>query len=204
MFTGIIQSIGQVLEREEKSGDLRFAIKTHFSQPEKIKLGDSIAMDGVCLTVTDINGDQVKVDVSVETVEKTTVGDWQVNRLLNLEPAMTLQDQLGGHLVSGHVDAIAHCTGRKASARSEIFTFNFPTEFERFIVTKGSITINGVSLTVNTVEGNELSVNLVPHTLEHTNLDQLQAGDAVNIEIDTIARYVDKMLQPHNTNHPDN
>ena len=204
MFTGIIQSIGQVLEREEKSGDLRFAIKTHSSQPELIKLGDSIAMDGVCLTVTDINGDQVKVDVSVETVEKTTVGDWQVNRLLNLEPALTLQDQLGGHLVSGHVDAIAHCAGRQASARSEIFTFNFPAELARFIVTKGSITINGVSLTVNTVEDNELSVNLVPHTLEHTNLSELQAGDAVNIEIDTIARYVDKMLQPHNTNHPDN
>ena len=201
MFTGIIQSVGQVLEREEKSGDLRFVIKTHFGQPEKIKLGDSIAMDGVCLTVTEIIDDQVIVDVSVETVEKTTVGDWQVNRLLNLEPAMTLQDQLGGHLVSGHVDAIAHCFGRKASARSEIFTFTFPLELARFIVTKGSITINGVSLTVNAVEVNELSVNLVPHTLQHTNLHALQVGDAVNIEIDTIARYVDKMLQPHNATH---
>lgn len=197
MFTGIIQTIGQVTDKKEKSGDLSFKIKTNFPQPEQIKLGDSIAMDGVCLTVTAINHDEVNVDVSVETVNRTTVNQWQTGTALNLEPAMTLQDQLGGHIVSGHVDAVGQCVSREPSARSEIFEFEIPYELMKFVVIKGSITINGVSLTVNTVADNRLSVNLVPHTMEHTNLGGLTAGDAVNIEVDTIARYVEKMLQPH-------
>lgn len=196
MFTGIIQSQGQVLDCQDKSGDLWFRIKTHFKQPERIQLGDSIAMDGVCLTVTAIDGDAVDVDVSLETVNKTTVGQWRVGSTLNLEPAMTLQDQLGGHLVSGHVDAVGRCLSRTPSARSEVFAFEIPVALTPYVVTKGSITINGVSLTVNTIEDQVLSVNLVPHTLSHTNLGQLQAGAAVNLEIDTIARYVAKMLQP--------
>lgn len=202
MFTGIIQSIGQVTEKKEISGDLRFTVKTNFSQPEKIQLGDSIAMDGVCLTVTDIDHDQVVLDVSVETVNKTSVAHWQVGSSLNLEPAMTLQDQLGGHLVSGHVDAIGQCIDRQPSARSEIFVFEIPAELMKFVVVKGSITINGVSLTVNTVEHNLLSVNLVPHTMTHTNLGALKVNDVVNIEVDTIARYVEKMLQPHLNHRP--
>ncbi|WP_223789029.1 riboflavin synthase [Marinicella meishanensis] len=196
MFTGIIQSLGQVLDRQEKSGDLWFQIKTHFSQPERIKLGDSIAMDGVCLTVTAIEGDAVAVDVSVETVNKTTVSHWQPGSHLNLEPAMTLEDQLGGHLVSGHVDAIGQCLSRTPSARSEVFEFEIPAALTPYVVTKGSITINGVSLTVNTIDDQVLTVNLVPHTMSHTNLGGLEPGDAVNIEVDTIARYVAKMLQP--------
>ncbi len=197
MFTGIIQSLGQVIEREEKSGDLRLVVKTNFSHPEQIQLGDSIAMDGVCLTVTAQSADEVALDVSVETVNKTTVGQWQVGTQLNLEPAMTLQDRLGGHLVSGHVDAIGHCISRSPSARSEVFTFKIPNALQKFVVTKGSVTLNGVSLTVNTIDGDVLSVNLVPHTMSHTNLGALQPGDAVNVEVDTIARYVEKMLQPH-------
>jgi len=200
MFTGIIKSVGQVTDKQEKSGDLRFTVKTNFTQPEKIQLGDSIAMDGVCLTVTEINQDQVDLDVSVETVNKTTVALWQVGSSLNLEPAMTLQDQLGGHLVSGHVDAMGQCISRTPSARSEIFEVKIPTELMKFVVTKGSITINGVSLTVNSIEHNVLSVNLVPHTMIHTNLGALQVDDVVNIEVDTIARYVEKMLQPHLNN----
>lgn len=196
MFTGIIQTIGKVASKTEVQGDLNFRIKTNFNQPEAIKLGDSIAMDGVCLTVTAIDHDVVDVDVSVETVNKTTVNQWQQGTALNLEPAMTLQDQLGGHIVSGHVDAIGHCLKREPSARSEIFTFAIPNDLMKFVVVKGSITINGVSLTVNTVEENAISVNLVPHTMTHTNLGELAAGDAVNIEVDTIARYVEKMLQP--------
>ncbi len=197
MFTGIIQSIGQVTDKKEISGDLRFTVKTNFPQPEKIQLGDSIAMDGVCLTVTQIDNDQVVLDVSVETVNKTSVAHWQVGRALNLEPAMTLQDQLGGHLVSGHVDAIGQCMSRTPSARSEIFEFKIPAELMKFVVTKGSVTINGVSLTVNTVNQNVVSVNLVPHTMTHTNLGALKVNDVVNIEVDTIARYVEKMLRPH-------
>ena len=197
MFTGIIQSIGQVTDKKQISGDLRFTVKTNFLQPEKIQLGDSIAMDGVCLTVTQIDHDQVVLDVSLETVNKTTVAHWQVGSSLNLEPAMTLQDQLGGHLVSGHVDAIGQCLSRKPSARSEVFEFKIPTELMKFVVTKGSVTINGVSLTVNTVNQDVVSVNLVPHTMTHTNLGALKANDVVNIEVDTIARYVEKMLRPH-------
>ncbi len=199
MFTGIIQTIGQVTDKQQQSGDLKFTVKTNFSQPEKIRLGDSIAMDGVCLTVTNISQDAVDVDVSVETVNKTTVSSWQVGTALNLEPAMTLQDQLGGHLVSGHVDAIGRCVARVPSARSAIFEFEIPMELMKFVVTKGSITINGVSLTVNSMTENVLSVNLVPHTLQHTNLGGLQVNDTVNIEVDTIARYVERMLQPHLT-----
>ncbi len=197
MFTGIIQSLGQVIEREEQAGDLRLRVKTNFAQPDKIRLGDSIAMDGVCLTVTDIDADVVALDVSVETVNKTTVASWHVGTQLNLEPAMTLQDQFGGHIVSGHVDAIGHCLSRRPSARSEVFAFKIPAELQKYVVTKGSITLNGVSLTVNSIEGNELSVNLVPHTMSHTNLGQLQPNDQVNVEVDTIARYVENMLQPH-------
>jgi riboflavin synthase len=197
MFTGIIQSIGQVTDKKQISGDLRFTVKTNFPHPEKIQLGDSIAMDGVCLTVTQIDHDQVVLDVSVETVNKTSVAHWQVGSALNLEPAMTLQDQLGGHLVSGHVDAIGQCLSRTPSARSEIFEFKIPAELMKFVVTKGSVTINGVSLTVNTVNQNVVSVNLVPHTMTHTNLGALKVNDVVNIEVDTIARYVEKMLRPH-------
>ncbi len=197
MFTGIIQTVGQVIDKKHKSGDLRFVVKTNFSQPEKIRLGDSIAMDGVCLTVTEIEEDQVALDVSVETVNKTTVSHWQIGSQLNLEPAMTLADQLGGHLVSGHVDAKGTCVAREVSARSEIFEFQIPVELMKFVVTKGSITINGVSLTVNSIKDNILSVNLVPHTMTHTNLGDLKINDEVNIEVDTIARYVEKMLQPH-------
>ncbi len=197
MFTGIIQSIGEVIDKKEISGDLRFTVKTFFNSPETIRLGDSIAMDGVCLTVTEKVQDEVVLDVSVETVNKTTVGQWQKGTRLNLEPAMTLQDQLGGHIVSGHVDAIGRCLGREPSARSEVFEFEIPDELSRFVVTKGSITINGVSLTVNSVEANKLSVNLVPHTMEHTNLGNLEPNQTVNVEVDTIARYVEKMLRPH-------
>lgn len=197
MFTGIIQTLGQVIDRKEKSGDLCFTVKTNFLHPERIELGDSIAMDGVCLTVTAIQEDRVDVDVSLETVNKTSVGTWHPGTQLNLEPAMTLNDQLGGHIVSGHVDAIGTCLSRTASARSEIYEFEIPVELQKFVVTKGSITINGVSLTVNTLENNVLSVNLVPHTMSHTNLGQLKINDNVNIEVDTIARYVEKMLQPH-------
>lgn len=194
MFTGIIQSLGEVQSKADRQGDLHFAIKTNFQDMSKVHLGDSIAMDGVCLTVTSIDADVVTVDVSVETVNKTTVADWHEGRVLNLEPALTLQDQLGGHLVSGHVDAVGHCTGRESSARSEVFSFKIPAELDKYVAIKGSITINGTSLTVNTIDQGELSVNLVPHTLEHTNLGTLQPGDAVNIEIDTVARYVEKML----------
>ncbi|MCX7543888.1 riboflavin synthase [Marinicella gelatinilytica] len=199
MFTGIIQSIGEVIEHNSQDqGDLRFHINTALADYERIQIGDSIAMDGVCLTVVDRRDDVVAVDVSMETVRKTSVKAWQPGTAVNIEPALTLQTPLGGHLVSGHVDGLATCVKRESEARSEVFTFQLPPGFERFVVPKGSITLNGVSLTVNEVNGDQFTVNLIPHTLEATNLDSIQVNHQVNFEIDTMARYADKMLQYYN------
>lgn len=199
MFTGIIQSVGEVIEHKiQPQGDLRFHIKTGLADYDRIQIGDSIAMDGVCLTVVERQDDVVAVDVSMETVRKTSVNNWQPGTAVNIEPALTLQTPLGGHLVSGHVDGLATCVKRESEARSEVFTFQLPTEFERFVVPKGSITLNGVSLTVNEVNGDEFTVNLIPHTLEATNLDAIKVNHQVNFEIDTMARYADKMLQYYN------
>lgn len=194
MFTGIIQSVGEVIERRKKGGDLNFIIKTNFQETSDIQLGDSIAHNGVCLTVTELHDDCITVDVSVETINLTDVSDWQVGTLINLEKSMTLSDKLGGHMVSGHVDDQAQCIAIKESARSTIYEFKIPQHMDKYVVKKGSIAINGVSLTVNAIEDEVLSINLIPHTIEHTNLGTLRVGDHVNIEIDTIARYVEKMI----------
>lgn len=194
MFTGIIQSVGEVIERRKKGGDLNFIIKTNFQETSDIQLGDSIAHNGVCLTVTELHDDCITVDVSVETINLTDVSEWQVGTLINLEKSMTLSDKLGGHMVSGHVDDQAQCIAIKESARSTIYEFKIPQHMDKYVVKKGSIAINGVSLTVNAIEDEVLSINLIPHTIEHTNLGTLRVGDHVNIEIDTIARYVEKMI----------
>ena len=195
MFTGLIQSVGNVVSREPTGDDFRFIIATNFTNMNDVALGDSIAMNGVCLTVTEIDGDKITADVSVETMSKTDVGDWQSGTRINLEKSLTLNDKLGGHMVSGHVDALARCTAIKESGRSTIYEFEIPKHLDKYVVTKGSIGINGVSLTVNTIEDYILSVNLIPHTLAHTNLGDLSVGDQVNIEIDTFARYVEKMTR---------
>jgi riboflavin synthase len=194
MFTGLIQSVGKVIAKHQKGGDLQFVIETNFTDMADVQLGDSIAMNGVCLTVTTIKDAQISVDVSIETMQKTDVNNWQVGSRLNLEKSLTLKDKLGGHIVSGHVDAMAECEEIESSARSTIYKFKIPKAFDKYIVKKGSLAINGVSLTVNEMEDYVASVNLIPHTIEHTNLGLLKTGDKVNIEIDTIARYVEKML----------
>ena len=194
MFTGIIQSVGEVVKQQQKSGDFQFIITTNFADMSDVQLGDSIAMNGICLTVTEISGDQITVDVSLETLSLTDVANWQIGTKLNLEKSMCLNDKLGGHMVSGHVDALADCVDITQSARSTVYQFKIPSALDKYIVRKGSIAINGVSLTVNEIKDFNLSVNLIPHTLEHTNLGILKTGDKVNIEIDTIARYVEKML----------
>jgi riboflavin synthase len=196
MFTGIIQSVGQIVSREPTGDDFRFVIASGFSAMDDVALGDSIAIDGVCLTVTEIDGDKIAADASIETMSKTNVGEWQTGTKVNLEKSLTLNDKLGGHMVSGHVDALAACKSIEASGRSFIYTFEIPAHLDKYIVTKGSIGINGVSLTVNTIEDCIVSINLIPHTLSHTNLGALSVGDQVNIEIDTIARYVEKMTRP--------
>ena len=195
MFTGIIQSVGQIVSREPTSEDYHFVIATGFSKMDDVELGDSIAIDGVCLTVTEIDGDQIAADVSVETMSKTNVGTWHVGSKVNLEKSLTLNDKLGGHMVSGHVDALATCISIEPSGRSMVYAFEIPAHLDKYIVTKGSVGINGVSLTVNTIDDLVLTINLIPHTLEHTNLGELSVGDQVNIEIDTIARYVEKLTR---------
>lgn len=195
MFTGLIQAVGQIQDVQEKNGDLQFTIDTGFNSMQDVELGDSIACDGVCLTVTAINQKCIDVDVSVETINKTTVSQWIRGSLVNLEKSLTLQDKLGGHLVSGHVDAQGTCRSITESARSNVYEFEIPNELTKFVVDKGSITINGVSLTVNTIKNNLISINLIPHTMDHTNLGQINVGDSINLEIDTIARYVEKMLR---------
>ena len=195
MFTGIIQSVGEISNKQEKGGDCQFIINSQFNDMSDVQLGDSIAMNGVCLTVTTIDDTKITVDVSVETLSLTNVKDWKVGSQLNLEKSMTLQDKIGGHMVSGHVDGLADCVSISSSARSTIYQFKIPESLDKYIVKKGSIAINGVSLTVNEIDKCVLSVNLIPHTLDHTNLGSLQVGDQVNIEIDTIARYVEKMLR---------
>jgi riboflavin synthase len=195
MFTGIIQAVGQVRKVQNNDGDLQFEIATNFKDMSDVQLGDSIAINGVCLTVIEIENDVIKADVSVETITKANVSFWHKGSLLNLEKSLTLNDKLGGHLVSGHVDGVAECINITQSARSTIYNFKIPEDLTKFVVNKGSICINGVSLTVNEITNDEISINLIPHTLEHTNLGLLHVGDSVNIEIDTIARYVEKMLK---------
>ncbi len=197
MFTGLIQSVGNIVSSKQINGDLQFDIDTNFTDMSDVLLGDSIAINGVCLTVTNMNNRQISVDVSKETMQKTDVNHWKVGTLLNLEKSLTLKDKLGGHMVSGHVDAMAECTHIESSARSTIYQFRIPSELDKYIVKKGSLAINGVSLTVNEINDCVVSVNLIPHTIEHTNLGLLKTGDQVNIEIDTIARYVEKMLGNH-------
>lgn len=194
MFTGLIQSVGTIVSNNQINGDLQFIIDTKFSDMSDVELGDSIAINGVCLTVTHIDYKNISVDVSVETMQKTDVNNWQIGTQLNLEKSLTLKDKLGGHMVSGHVDAMAECIAIQNSARSTIYQFKIPSKLDKYIVNKGSLAINGVSLTVNEIEECVVSVNLIPHTLDHTNLGLLKIGDQVNIEIDTIARYVEKML----------
>jgi len=194
MFTGIIQSVGQLLSSQETAGDYRFKIATGFADMTEVQLGDSIAVDGICLTVDAITGDQISVDVSLETVAKTTVNQWHRASKLNLEKSLCLKDKLGGHLVSGHVDATAECINKTSSARSVVYEFEIPDHLKKYVVNKGSICINGVSLTINQITSNIISVNLIPHTIENTNLGLLKLGGLVNVEIDTIARYVEKML----------
>ena len=196
MFTGIIQSVGEIVSKQQDQGDFHFVIQTNFKKVSDITVGDSIACNGVCLTVTELDGDKISVDVSLETLSKTQVGQWQVGSKINLEKSLSLQDKLGGHMVSGHVDAVAECVGIETSARSTIYQFKVPQELDKYIVKKGSVALNGVSLTVNEIDECVLSVNLIPHTLQQTNLGLLKINEKVNLEIDTIARYVEKMVNP--------
>jgi riboflavin synthase len=194
MFTGIIEALGEVTALQPKNGDLRLRIKTPGLDLTDVRLGDSIATNGVCLTVVDLPGDGYWADVSRETLETTTIPAWKIGQAVNLEKALTPQTRLGGHIVSGHVDGIGEVVSRHADARSERFRLRAPKALAKYIAHKGSITVDGTSLTVNKVDGAEFELNIVPHTLQHTIMESYQAGTSLNLEVDVLARYLERLL----------
>lgn len=194
MFSGIIADAGLIKSVHLREGGLRLTVATEVLGMDDVQLGDSIAVNGVCLTVVQIDGNDFVVDVSRETLNCTT-GLEEKGKHVNLEKALRLSDRLGGHLVSGHVDGVGEVVAFNDIGESWRLVVRAPQALSKYIATKGSITINGVSLTVNRVAGHEFEVNLIPHTLEITTLNELKAGARVNLEIDLIARYVERMIQ---------
>lgn len=195
MFTGIIQAVGSIASLEQRGGDMRIGINTGKLPLADVCLGDSIAVSGVCLTVIEQSGSRFYADVSGETLSRTIIGELAVNDPVNLEKALTLETRLGGHLVSGHVDGIGTVVQRSADSRSVRFTIQAPDELARYIAIKGSICVDGVSLTVNGVDGACFELNIVPHTLEETIMSEYRGGRRVNLEVDLIARYLERLLQ---------
>ena len=196
MFTGIIVATGRVTSLAEKGGDLELAIDAAALDLGRIVVGDSISVQGACLTVTRMQDTRFYADVSRETLAQTTLGALHPGSRVNLEPSLRAGDALGGHWVSGHVDAVGTLTALVQDARSWRMEFELPAPLMRFVAPKGSICINGVSLTVNKVEGRRFDVNIIPHTHRATTLGELKMDDGVNIEIDVIARYLDRLMQP--------
>jgi riboflavin synthase len=189
MFTGIVSGIGTLLARN----GTRLRIGSHYD-PGSLKPGASIACDGCCLTVTGLGeGGVFEVDVSNETASRTTLGGWKQGSRINLERPLALGDELGGHLVTGHIDGVARVLERKADGESVRFVLEAPAELARFIAPKGSVALNGVSLTVNEVDGARFGVNIIPYTLTHTTWGDLKPGDLLNLEVDLLARYVERI-----------
>ena len=194
MFTGIIETLGVVAALEHKGGDVRLYIRAPDWSWADVTLGDSIATNGVCLTAVVLPGDGFWADVSVETLTHTSIRHWRVGQSVNLEKALMPTSRLGGHIVSGHVDGVGKVVSRKADARSERFEFEMPADLAHYIAQKGSITIDGTSLTVNAINDHFFSVNIVPHTLAKTVMGSYQIGTEVNLEVDVLARYLERLL----------
>ncbi|HEY4443922.1 MAG TPA: riboflavin synthase [Steroidobacteraceae bacterium] len=194
MFTGIIVATGLVSSLAEKGGDLELGIDAAALDLDRIAIGDSVSVQGACLTVTRKEGTRFYADVSKETMAKTTLGSLSSGSRVNLEPSLRAGDALGGHWVSGHVDAVGRLKTLVQDARSWRLEFELPAPLMRFVAPKGSICVNGVSLTVNQVDGRCFDVNIIPHTSKVTTLGELRIGDGVNIEIDVIARYLDRLM----------
>ncbi len=199
MFTGIITEVGELVGREDQQAGARFRVASGYD-PDTVDIGASIAHDGCCLTVVDkglLDDGRMwhDVELSAETLEKTTLSGWQPGQRVNLERALRVGDELGGHYVSGHVDGVGEIVSISPAGESRVFRFVVPEGLARFIAPKGSVALNGVSLTVNAVEGCEFEVNIIPHTLAVTTFGQARAGDAVNVEIDMLARYVARLAE---------
>jgi riboflavin synthase len=195
MFTGIITDVGEIIQLEKK-GDLRARIQTNYDA-KGIAFGASIACDGICLTAVDFGDNWFDVEISAETVSKTIIGTglWKISHKVNLERSLKVGDELGGHIVSGHVDGIAKVSSIKDEGDSTRFEFEAPRELARFIAPKGSVALNGTSLTVNEVKYGKFGINLVPYTKKVTSWDTTQVGDPINLEIDTLARYVARLAE---------
>lgn len=193
MFTGIISAIGKIAELEHRQGDVRISIHAPELGFDDVRLGDSIACNGVCLTAVELIDQGFIADVSVETLSLTTIEHWKVDTRINLEKAMQASDRFGGHIVSGHVDGIGEVVSLHEDARSWRFTIKAPANLAKYIAQKGSITVDGTSLTVNAVNGSEFELNIVPHTMIHTVISDYQAGSKVNLEVDLIARYLERL-----------
>ena len=194
MFTGIVQDIGRIAAIEPRAGDMRLTIAVERLELARIAVGDSICVQGCCVTAAAVQGRTFQADLSRETLALTTLGELPVGAPVNLEPSLRAGDPLGGHLVSGHVDGVARVTARAGDARSLRLTIEVPAPLARYIARKGSVAVDGVSLTINEVQGASFGVNLIPHTQAVTTLGDLEAGMRVNLEVDPIARYVERLV----------
>ena len=199
MFTGIIEARGTIAQIKPEGEDLRMLITCASDYLKDVNLGDSVAVSGICLTVQNKAEQGFYADLSTETLGATSSGSWAENRAVNLEQALTPSKALGGHMVSGHVDGLGTLLERRQDARSWRLRFSAPDELAKYIARKGSITIDGISLTVNDVEGSHFGVNIIPHTMDQTTLGDLREGDKVNLEVDLIARYLERLLAARET-----
>jgi len=195
MFTGIIQTIGKISKIESNDSNSHIVFEVEKFILDDIRIGDSISVNGVCLSVIKKTEDTFSVDVSNETMRLTTFSVLKVNNNVNLEKAMILSDRINGHFVSGHIDGTGIIKEKKKEGRSTFFLIEFPQDLKKFVSKKGSISIDGVSLTINTTQGNSFGVNIIPHTLSETIMSEYKEGDKVNIEVDLIARYLDKLIE---------
>jgi riboflavin synthase len=193
MFTGIIAGTGKLLEKQAAGGGQTYRIEAGFDLPDPNE-GESIAVNGVCLTAYAIASRTFLVDVSPESLSRTTLSELVIGSRVNMERALRLSDRLGGHIVSGHVDCVTHVIEKRPADEFTIFTFVLPESLGRYVIEKGSVTIDGISLTVNSCSGGRFSVSIIPHTLQMTTLGLLRKGSRVNIEVDIIGKYVEKLL----------
>ena len=194
MFTGIIKATGEITALAKSGGDVRLSVQSVGLPFSSYEVGESIAVNGVCLTAVALRDDGFDTDVSTETLDVTGLGQLAVGSTVNLEPSLSLGDRLGGHLVSGHVDCVGRVRRRAADARSTRLTIEIPAGHSRYVAKKGSICVDGVSLTINEVSGNTFDLNIIPHTAENTIIGDFSVGDSVNIEVDMLARYLERLL----------
>lgn len=194
MFTGIIEAVGKVQSVRQTGGDVRLSIDAAGLDMNDVKLGDSIATSGVCLTVVDFGAHWYAADVSLETISRTSLSSWKTGTRVNLEKALLPTTRLGGHLVSGHVDGLGEIILARQDARSLYFEVKAPDALAKYMAEKGSITVDGISLTINHLNGALMSLNLVPHTATQTTINDWQVGSKVNLEIDVLARYLERLL----------